>query len=168
MKNPRAVLIAALVVGLLAASAAPVAALGAFAHWQNSKDADSGFGFGLKHKFQIIPVFSAEARATWVGYGSSGSLESLNMYPLEAIGKAKLGLLYGGAGVGYYLFSGDLSPKSSVGGTVLAGGEFTLFGLGAFAEGRYLFLEADEDEFFGGKIKMDGFGASVGVIVPIG
>ena len=148
--------------------AAPAGALGAFAHWQNSEDMDSGFGFGVKHKFQIVPVLSAEARAAWIGYGSKGSLASLNMYPLEAIAKAKLGLLYGGAGVGWYPFSGDLSPKASVGGTILAGGEFTLFGLGAFAEGRYLFLEADEDDSIGTKRKMDGFGASLGVIIPVG
>jgi len=142
--------------------------MGTWCHWQNSDDMDSGFGFGLKHKFQIVPVFSAEARATWVGYGSKGSFESLNMYPLEAIGRAKLGLLYGGVGIGYYLFSGDSSPKASVGGTILAGGEFTLLGLGAFAEGRYLFLEADEDDSSGDKRKLDGFGASLGVIIPVG
>jgi hypothetical protein len=161
-------LLLTLVVGFLVAGAVPASALGGFAHWQDSDAVGSGFGFGLTHNISIVPIVSVDARATWIGYGSSGALENLNLYPLEAIGKVKLGILYGGLGIGYYLFSGDLSPKSTVGGTILAGGEFTLFGLGAFAEGRYLFLEPDADESIDGKYEMDGFGASLGVLIPIG
>jgi hypothetical protein len=158
-----------IVAAVLAAGATPAGALGGFAHWQNSEDMDSGFGLGLQHQFKIVPIFSAEARAAWVGFSSTDKGPDMNMYPLEAIGRVKLGLLYGGGGIGYYLFSGDdFQPKNSVGGTILAGAEFTLLGLGAFAEARYLFLEADEEDQVGGKRKMDGFGASLGVIIPIG
>ena len=158
----KTVLLLTITVIFLAVCTAPANAIGVFAQWQDSKDADSGYGLGLKHKFQIVPIFAVEARASWLSYGSSGRWGEFDMFPLEAVGRAKLGLLYGGVGLGYYLFSGDNSPDSSVGASILGGGEFTLFGLGAFAELRYLFLEP------GGKWgrNLNGFGANVGVVLP--
>jgi len=155
------------VAALLAGSASPAAALGGFAHWQNSDAMDSGFGFGAKTDLVSLPLVAAEIRAAWVHFDGAGGHASTDLFPLEAIGRLKLGLLYGGGGFGWYFFSGDGHPDSSFGGAILAGAEFGLLGLGAFAEGRYLFLEADEKDG-GGKRKMDGFGASVGVSVPIG
>ena len=107
MRTLRALLLPTVVAAFLAAETTPANALGGFAHWQQSEDMDSGFGFGLTHKFQIVPVFSAEARAAWVSFDGGQNHKDTNMYPLEAIGRVKLGLLYGGAGIGYYLFSGD-------------------------------------------------------------
>ncbi len=152
--------------GVLTGGVSSAKAIGVFAQWQDSKDADSGFGFGVKHKFQIIPIVAVEARASWLNYGSDGDAGDLNMFPLEAVGRAKLGLFYGGVGLGYYLMSGDYSPKNTVGFSILAGAEFTLFGLGAFAEARYLVLDADGHDDIGGSVDMGGIGANVGVVLP--
>ena len=161
MKCLRILLILTMTVGFLTAGATGADAIGVFAEWQDSKDANSGFGLGVGHKFQIIPIVAAEARVSWIRYDGG-----LDMFPLEALGRAKLGLFYAGAGIGYYIFSADFAPKNTVGGFLMGGGEFTLLGLGAFAELRYLFLEPDNDDIIGGKIDMGGFGALVGVILP--
>mgnify|MGYP001813875490 CR=1 FL=1 len=150
--------------GVLAGGVSTANAIGIFAQWQDSKDADSGFGFGVKHKFQIVPIVAIEARASWLNYGGDGG--DFNMFPLEAVGRASLGLFYGGAGVGYYISSGDYSPDNTLGFSILGGAEFTLFGLGAFAEARYLFLDADGPSGYGGSVDMGGIGANVGVILP--
>jgi hypothetical protein len=162
MQRVKLLLIMALTTGLLAISATPASALSVFGQWQNAEDMESGFGLGLKHKFQIIPIISIEARASWINYNAKGNWPDLNMYPLEAAGRVKFGLFYGGLGIGYYLFSGDdFKPDDKVGGFLFAGAEFTLFGLGAFAEARYLSLEPGGD--YGRD--MSGFGASIGVII---
>jgi hypothetical protein len=152
--------------GVLAGGFSSAHAIGAFLQWQDAGDMDSGFGFGLKKKFQIIPIVAVEARASWLHYDQSGRYPDLDMFPLEAVGRAKLAFFYGGLGVGYFINTGDDSPKNSLGWSIVVGGEFTLFGLGAFAEGRYLFLEPDEKDSIGGSRDMGGLGANVGVILP--
>ena len=144
----------------------PVNAIGFFAQWQDSKDEDSGYGFGLKQSFSIIPIISVEARASWLRYSSDDGAEDLDMFPLEAFGRASLGMFYVGLGAGYYIFSGESAPKNSFGGFAAAGIEITLLGLGAFGELRYLYLEPELDSNIGGTSDMNGFGANVGVILP--
>ena len=152
--------------GFLTAGVTSADAVGVFAQWQDANDMDSGFGFGVKHKFQIIPVIAIEARASWLHYDGSKGFATTDLFPLEAVGRAKLGLFYGGIGLGYYIATGDpLALKNSLGYSFLAGAEFTLFGLGAFAEGRYLLLEPDEKNI-GGTRDMGGFGVNVGVVLP--
>jgi hypothetical protein len=56
-----------------------------------------------------------------------------------------------------------LKPDNSVGGFLGAGVDFSLGGLGAFAELRYLLLEPGGT--YGGDLS--GFGANVGVTLPI-
>jgi hypothetical protein len=164
MQRTRFFLLMALAAGMLVISATPASALGVFSHWQDSEDMSSGFGFGLKHKFQIVPIVAIEARGAWINYGSEGRWPDLDMFPLEIAGRAKFGLFYGGLGTGYYLFSGDFKSDDEVGGFIFTGAEFTLLGLGAFAELRYLTLEPGGD--YGRDLT--GFGASLGVILPIG
>ena len=155
--------IAGLVLVLLVtiACAIPAHAIGIFGQWQDS-DGESGYGLGLKHEFSIIPIISIEARASWLRY--SNDVADLDMFPLEAFGKAKLGMFYGGVGLGYYIMSGDYAPKNTAGGFAALGIEFTLGGLGAFGEVRYLYLEPDMEA--GGTVEMSGVGANVGVILP--
>lgn len=144
----------------------PAKAIGGFVQWQSTNDMNSGFGLGLKKKFQIIPIIAIEGRASWMNIDADSPRPSLNAFPLEIVGRAKLGLIYGGGGLGYYLFSGDdPRPKSSGGGFVMGGAEFTLLGLGAFAEIRYLFLEPDLKDLRGSR-DLGGFGANVGVVLP--
>ena len=87
------------------------------------------------------------------------------MFPLEAFGRAKFGMFYGGLGLGYYVMSGDYAPKNTVGGFGALGIEFTLAGLGAFGEVRYLYLEPEFDDL-PGNADMNGMGAALGVILP--
>jgi hypothetical protein len=147
----------------LAVINAPAGAIGVFGQWQDSDDYGSGYGLGLKKKYQIIPVIAAEARVSWLNYGTEGQRQGFDMFPLEAVGRARIAFLYGGLGVGYYLTTGGSSPDSSFGTFLFGGTEFTLFGLGAFAELRYLHLEPGGDR----AANLNGLGASVGVILPL-
>ena len=142
---------------ITAGSVTPAKAVNIFAQWQDTKDLDSGFGLGVGHKFQIIPIVSVEGRISYLRFDKNSV--GLNMFPFEALGRAKLGLFYGGVGLGYYFFSGDFKPDNSFGGFIAGGIEFTLFGLGAYGELRYLLLEPD-----GGNL--NGFGAGLGVVLP--
>jgi hypothetical protein len=164
MRSSRIIIGLALAFILTAASTMPAQAIGIFGQWQDSNDADSGYGFGLKHEFGIIPLISIEARASWLNYSIADSDESINMYPLEAFGKVKLAMFYGGVGVGYYIMSGDHAPKNSVGGFAAAGIDISLLGLGFFGEVRYLVLEPDLE--IGGSVDMGGMGANIGVTLP--
>jgi hypothetical protein len=150
---------------LVTGIAGPAHALGGYLAWQDSKDADTGFGFGLKQKYQIVPVVALEGRATWIAYGDENfgtETGSLNAFPLEVVARAKLGILYGGAGLGYVFFSGpEGKPDGDVTTTILGGGEFSLLGLGAFAELQYRFLEPEAS---GAKVDLSGFGVNAGVL----
>lgn len=140
--------------------------IGAFAQWQNTTDMDGGPGVGLKYNIQFLPIISFEARASWLRLHGGGRWADANAFPLEAVGRAKLGLLYGGVGGGYYIFSGDdFPPKNSLGTFILGGAEFSLLGLGAFSELRYLILKPDEKENVGGSRDLSGIGANVGIIL---
>lgn len=154
----------ALALILAAACAMPAHAIGIYGQWQDANDADSGYGIGLKHEFSIIPIISVEARASWLSYSVADRDESMNMYPLEAFGKVKLAMFYGGIGLGYYIMSGDHSPESTAGGFAALGIDISLFGLGFFGEVRYLVLEPDLE--IGGSVDMGGMGANIGVTLP--
>ena len=160
----RIITVIALTLFVTIACTVPTHAIGVFGQWQDSKDADSGYGLGIKHAFSIIPVISVEARASWLRYSGDDGATDLDMFPLEAFGRAKIGMFYGGVGLGYYIFSGDYSPKNSLGGFAAAGIEITILGLGAFGELRYLYLEPDLDT--GGSVDMSGIGANIGVTLP--
>lgn len=166
MKSTSILSCSALIMILLVVCVLPAQAIGIFGQWQDSKDADSGYGLGLKHEFSIIPIISMDVRASWLRYSGNDGEGDLDMFPLEAFGRAKLGLFYGGVGIGYYIFSGDYSPKNSLGGFAAAGVEITLLGLGVFGELRYLWLEPDLDSSIGGSADMSGVGANIGVILP--
>jgi hypothetical protein len=169
VKSIRFLVLLAVMAGLLTVHATPAKALGIFAQWQNSVDMDGGYGLGLKHNFSIVPIFGLEGRVSYLRYSEAGNYPAMNAIPLEAFGRLKLGLFYGGLGLGYYIFSGDdYPPKNSVGGFVAAGAEFTLLGLGGFAELRYLYLDPKEEDIIGGNRDLKGFGANLGVLIPIG
>jgi hypothetical protein len=141
---------------LLVLATSPAQALSLFAQWQDSNDAGAGYGLGAKHAFlKILPIVDLEGRVSWLHYDSDKVPSSFEAFPLEAVGTVSLGVFYGGLGVGYYVFSGDVSPDDSVGGFVAGGAGFGLLGVRAFAELRYLLLEPDGAD-------MSGVGAHVG------
>jgi hypothetical protein len=158
MKKLLTVVVAAVIVMSLSAEAH---SFGAYLSYWNGQDIDNGYGVGLKHKFQIVPIFSVEARASWLKF--SDDPVDLNLFPLEAMGRAKLGLFYLGAGVGYYIFDAkDASVDNTVGAFGVAGVEFALAGLGGFAELKYTYAdtktESDAD------LDGSGIGVNVGII----
>ena len=161
VKSLRILVLLILTVGFVAMSATPASALGIFAQWQDAKDTDGAFGLGLKHEFSIVPIVGIEARVSYLRYTED---DGANMFPLEAFGKLKLGLFYGGLGLGYYVFSGDNTPDNEIGGFVAGGVSFGLGGLGAFAELRYLLLEPSVGN---AKVDLSGFGINAGVTLPI-
>jgi len=161
MKDSRTIIGLSLILFVISACAVPAQAIGIFGQWQDS-DGESGYGLGIKKNFSIIPIISIEARASWLRYSNDAS--DMDMFPLEAFGRASLGMFYGGVGLGYYIMSGDLAPKNSFGGFGAAGIELSLAGLGVFGELRYLYLEPDHE--LGGTVEMSGIGANVGVTLP--
>jgi len=167
-KQTGVVMAAALAAFLVTGFTGPAHALGGYAVWQSAEDIDDAFGLGLKHQFKIVPIIGIEARATWLGYGDNdfgGGDASLNAFPLEAFGRAKLGLFYGGIGIGWTFFGGgDPKPDSAFTSLIAAGAEFTLLGLGGFAELGYRFLEP---EVSGVKVDLNGVAANVGVIIGL-
>ena len=166
MKAKRALAAFLFVLLSTVACTVPAHSIGIFGQWQDSNDGDSGYGLGIKQNFGIIPLISVEARASWLRYGGDDESGNLDMFPLEAFGRLNLGMFYGGVGIGYYLFSGDYSPKNTVGGFAAAGIEISLLGLGVFGELRYLVLEPDLDTDIGGSVDMSGMGANIGVTLP--
>ncbi len=143
--------------------------IGAFASYWNSKDLDNGYGLGVKHKFQIIPIVAVDVRASWLSFsGVSDDFlglgnGDLNMFPLEATALAQLGLFYGGVGAGYYIFDGkNLDYDNAPGGFLLAGLKFTLGGLGAFGELKYTWVESKVDDV---TVDASGVGVNLGVLL---
>ncbi len=166
--KPLTLLLLLVVTAGLLTHAAPASAFSPFLQVQNSTDMDTGYGIGLKRKFQIIPILAAEARVSWYYTDGGESWADLNTFPLEFVGRLKFGFLYGGLGAGYYIFSGHDRPENSFGGFVFGGAEFALFGLGAFVEIRWLQLDPSETEAVGGNRDLSGIGGNVGVTIPIG
>lgn len=136
-------------------------ALAPFIQYQDSKDAGAGYGVGAKHTFLgLVPIVGFDLRASWLHYGDDKFASSFEVFPIEVVATAKLGFFYGGLGSGYYIAAGEFKPDNSVGGFAAAGVSFGLGGLGAFAEVRYLLLEP-------GAADMSGFGANLGVTLPL-
>lgn len=156
MSRPMTLVACVALAVVVTALASPAQAIGLFAQWQDSQDAGSGYGLGAKHTFlKLLPIVDLEGRVSWLHYDSDEVPSSFEAFPLEAVGTVSFGILYGGLGVGYYLFSGDVKPDDTVGGFVAGGASFGLLGLSAFAELRYLLLEPDGGD-------MSGVGVHVG------
>lgn len=152
------------VAAIMVASMAPRAhSIGAFLSYWNGEDTNNGYGLGLSHQFKIIPLISAEARASWLSFSENDT--DLSLYPLEGLARVKLGLFYLGAGFGYYIYSSgnDASVDNSWGGFGVGGIEFTIAKIGAFAELKYTYTTTKVSDT---NIDVDGsgIGVNVGVI----
>jgi len=148
---------------VMVVSMAPRAhSIGAFLSYWNGEDIDNGYGLGLSHQFKIIPLISAEARASWLSFSEDDT--DLNLYPLEGLARVKLGLFYLGAGLGYYIYSGgDVSFDNSWGGFGVGGVEFTIAKIGAFAELKYTYTTTSLSDI-DVDVDASGIGVNVGVI----
>lgn len=154
------IFVALFAVLIIAASATDAFCLGAFLSYWNGKDIDNGYGAGVKHKYQIVPIFAAEARASWLSFSDA----DLNLYPLEVTGRARLAMFYGGVGAGYYIFSGnDLDYENEFGTFLFGGLEITLAGLGVFGELKYTWVESKINDV--ATASANGLGVNVGALL---
>jgi hypothetical protein len=136
------IILALLAVALVGTTVQDARALGAYATWWNLDNSnDDGFGFGVRQPIKIVPIFSIDTRAAYVHFSDA----DMNVFPLEVEGLVSLGLIYGGLGVGYYIFDSgtDVSFDNNFGWNVLAGVNFGVKAVSVFAEVKWTELEAD-------------------------
>lgn len=169
-------------VALLGTTVENAHAIGVYGTWWNMNDAnDDGFGFGIRQPIKIVPIFSIDTRAAYVNFSDG------NVYPLEAVAIVSFGLVYGGVGVGYYIFDVDAAElvvpagpsnvnadiKDSFGWHVLAGVNVGLSKLSVFGEVKWTQLEADykniDPNFNDVPTSLDaaGMGFNIGVLLGI-
>jgi hypothetical protein len=149
---------------LLVAVLAPQAScIGLYGSYWHSDDLGDGYGFGGKWNLQFIPLIGADVRATYINFSDS----SAYCVPLEASVFLNLWLIYGGGGVGYYIFGADeVDIKNTTGGFLLLGGKLALGGYGLFGELQYRFAGTDLDNVsVPTKLKSDGIGLNAGVLI---
>lgn len=164
MKKRYSIIAALLIVAILAPQ---VNAIGIMGSWWKQDDLKNGYGIGLIHEFGLLPIVTIDARASWLNFSEDGA--DANVFPLEATGRVKLGMFYGGLGVGYYIFNGGdgVEIDNSVGGYLIGGIGFGLFGLGAFGEVKYTFLDTDINVGTQtNKLEASGVGINLGVTLP--
>jgi hypothetical protein len=85
------------------------------------------------------------------------------LLPIEAAVVAKVALLYGGVGCGYYIFNGD-TLDNNWGWFVVAGAKLALGGLGVFGELRWNELSADIKDS-SRSADLNGVGVNIGVML---
>jgi len=173
------------VIGLYASSAW-ASGIGAYgAYWKTKGGSEAfdgdGFGGGAKIKMDLVPELSIEVRGTYFSLKQKvddvdvgGTLEVI---PVEAgltlnIPNRSKCTPYIGGGVGYFFMNAKSddgeshSLDSVLGGYGIVGLEFELAeGLCFFAEGKYTVVSAQDKDEGSPKIKLDGFGASAGLML---
>jgi len=161
MKKCLIVIVAVAVVMSLAPQAHSI---GAYLSYWNGEDTDNGYGVGLNHQIKIIPLISAELRASWLSFSEDDP--SMNLYPLEGLARAKLGMFYLGLGAGYYIFSGsdDVKWDNAWGLFGVGGLEITIAKIGVFGELKYTWVETKITEPIESDVDGSGIGVNVGVI----
>jgi hypothetical protein len=165
-------IIATLAVLLLGAATPSAHAIGVMASWWNiDKENTDGFGFGLRQEVPITPLFALHTDASWLKFSKNGN--DTNVFPLEASAVARLGLFYGGLGLGYYIFDTDgTSIDNNFGWFAKAGVHVGLAKVGVFGEIKYTKLSADFKDVKPGSglptsLDADGVGFNVGVMLGL-
>jgi hypothetical protein len=134
----RVIAVLAVLVALVPA-ARDAHALGAYATWWHASDED-GFGVGVRQSTPVTANVSIDTRAAYVNLSDSDT----RIFPLEVVGIASLGSLYGGLGVGYYIFDTKQgNADNSFGWHVLAGLQIALHHAGIFGEIKWTQLSTD-------------------------
>ena len=112
---------------------------GIFATWWDANDThDHGLGLGIRSKGQISPLVSIDTRVSWIKFKD----DDIDLFPLEATGMLRLGMLYAGAGMGYYIFNGA-NLKNSFGWYALGGIDIPAGRVGIFGEVKWNRLSTD-------------------------
>ena len=155
----------------LAAMAPASHAVGLMASWWNIDESnEDGFGFGLRSKVQVARVAAIDTRASWIKFGDPDT----NVFPIEATGILQLGMVYGGLGLGYYIFDAkDVDLDNSFGWYVVAGIEVAVGKFGVFGELKWTKLSTDIDGVdpdlgdVPTELEADGMGVNIGVMFGV-
>jgi hypothetical protein len=151
------VLVPVLTALLLVALPAPAAAgIGIFGAWWDGDLLDQGFGGGIKTDVPLIPtpLFGIDVRASYLAFSEGGT--TVSAIPLEAAGYVDFNLIYGGAGIGWYILNEGLQDRAGL--FALVGGKISLAGFGVFGEVLYRVVDSQP---------VDGFGANLGVTLGL-
>lgn len=141
-------------------------AIGVMASWWKIDESnEDGFGFGLRSKVQVAPMVAFDTRGSWIKFGDPDT----NVFPIEATGILQLGMVYGGIGLGYYIFDADGADIDNDFGWYLVGGVDVGVGkFGIFGEVKWTKITTDVD--FGdvpAELDADGIGFNVGVLFGV-
>jgi hypothetical protein len=145
------------------------AAQGIFGTWWNPKDTESnGYGLGFRSQVRVNPYISFDTRASFVKFKD----DDLNVIPLEATVMMKLGMVYAGAGGGYYFFDSNknVDLDNNWGWYALAGIDVPVWRVGLFGEAKWLELSTDGHFTSGAEsgtttnLKANGLGINIGVM----
>jgi hypothetical protein len=139
---------------------------GIYATWWNlDSNNDDGFGFGFRSKIQVMPLFSFDTRVSWIKFDES----DMNVFPIEATGMLKIGMLYAGAGVGYYFFdSNNFDVDNNFGWYALGGVDISVGSFGVFGEVKWTSLSTDVSNVsVPTSLDADGLAFNLGVMFGI-
>ena len=165
-----AALVAALALGGLAPAAH--ANQGIFGTWWHPNDTKGdGWGFGFRSKTQIAPLVSFDTRISWVKFKD----DDLNVFPIEATGMLRLGMIYAGIGVGYYFFdsNGATDLKNNFGWYGVGGIDIPAGPVGIFGEVKWMQLSTDVKNVDTSipnaptSLSADGIGVNLGVMLSL-
>jgi hypothetical protein len=145
------------VIGALAPAAHAADVYGIW--WMPDDSDDDGWGVGLREKRPLSPLLSYDLRTSWVSF----STPDANMFPLEGTVMARLGMLYVGAGGGYYIVTGDNGIENDIGWYFLAGVELLPGPMQIFGEVKWQNLSPDVEG--GGSVNLDALVIHAGVSV---
>ncbi len=151
------ILVGALVLAALVGLAAPNAhAVGIYGIWWMPDDVDDdGYGIGIKDKKNFTSLVSMDVRVSYIFN------DEADIFPIEATGLVKLGMLYGGLGVGYYIFTGDNNLNSAIGWYFLGGIEIAPGPISFFGEVKWQSLDPEIDG--NGSVNLDALVIHAGV-----
>ena len=155
---------ALLALGTLAPAAH--AAQGIYGTWWNPEDTNGdGYGFGFRSQIRVNPYVSFDTRASWLKFKD----DNFDVFPVEATAMLKLGMLYAGAGGGYYIFN-NANLQNNFGWYALGGIDVPVGPVGLFGEVRWLELSTDPDKpdpdagNAGTRLKANGLNFNIGVM----
>jgi len=118
------------------------AAQGIYGTWWSPTDTDGdGYGFGFRSQVRVNPYISFDTRASWVKFKD----DDFDVIPIEATVMLKLGMVYAGAGGGYYIFDSNdnVDLDNNFGWYALAGIDVPVGPVGLFGEVKWLELSTD-------------------------
>jgi hypothetical protein len=158
-------LAAMLSLGAIAPSAHAVGVFGTW--WEAPGDSeDDGLGLGIRSKRNFTPLLSMDMRVSWINFTSDS-----NLFPIEATGMVKLGMLYAGVGAGYYIFDSSPDVDNNFGFYGLGGIDIGLKSFSIFGEAKWTSLSTElkdvDPDFESGDVDADGWSVNIGAMFDV-